>query len=208
MKFPPRVYCKTFLGENILGTIPFMKYGNVSMTESTAICMYLVDIFGPTTLKVLPTELDYHLYLNFLHQADATLTFPQAVVLRYTKQQVSIIQIFYYHYYLDFQKNYADNAAVDYAKWYIARLRLLDKLLEDDREFLVCNRFTIADICITYSLYLSRALDLRVDGELLEIFYKEKTLKYMERMIGRPAFQKVLEIQATSEELCTLPISS
>ena len=54
------------------------------MTESAAICHYLVTKYGPTPLAVTPDEPDYADYLNFLTMAEATLTFPQTVYLRYT----------------------------------------------------------------------------------------------------------------------------
>ena len=103
-------------------------------------------------------EPDYPTYLNWLAHADATLTFPQTVVLRYTVQE----------------PGRADNAAIDYGKWYIARLRLLNAALADGREFLVGGRFTIADVCITYALYLGTTL--QTGDSPLSIYYKPQTL--------------------------------
>ena len=51
------------------------------MTESVGMCLYLVEKYGPTDLAIQPYETDYRLYLNWLTHADATLTFPQTVVL-------------------------------------------------------------------------------------------------------------------------------
>ncbi len=48
----------------------------------------------------------------------------------------------------------ADEAAKGYARWYLARLKLLNETLNDGREFLCSNRFTLADISITFALYL------------------------------------------------------
>ncbi len=42
MPFPPRVLYKEFLNHNILGTIPYFEDGETKMTESVAICEYLV----------------------------------------------------------------------------------------------------------------------------------------------------------------------
>merc|ERR1719387_2898317 len=99
------------------------------MTESCAIPKYLVEKYGPSPLEVKPNEPDYAAYLNWIAHADATLTFPQTVVLRYTQQE----------------PGRADKAAEDYGKWYLARLRMLDSVLADGREFLVAGRMTIAD---------------------------------------------------------------
>lgn len=115
-----------------------------------------------------------------MYHADATLTFPQAIVLRYTQQE----------------KGRADEAAIDYAKWYIARLRLLDNILKDNREFLVGNRFTIADICIAYPLFLGKFL--KINDESLASQYQPQTTEYMKRMTNRPAFQAALLKQKES----------
>jgi glutathione S-transferase len=89
MPFPPRVHYKKFLEKNMLGTIPYFEDENNCMTESSAICLYLVEKFAPTSLQVKPDEPDFSSYLNWIHHADATLTFPQTVLLRYTLQQVT-----------------------------------------------------------------------------------------------------------------------
>jgi glutathione S-transferase len=52
------------------------------MTESAAICQYLVSRYGPSPLNVMPEEPDYAAFLNGLHFGEATLTFPQTLVLR------------------------------------------------------------------------------------------------------------------------------
>ena len=115
-----------------------------------------------------------------MYHADATLTFPQTIVLRYTLQE----------------KGRADEAAIDYSKWYIARLRLLDNVLKDNREFLVGNRFTIADICIAYALFLGKSL--KINDATLASQYQPQTTEYMERMTSRPAFQASLLKQKES----------
>lgn len=145
MPFPPRIFYKEYTKINALGTIPYFVDGETKMTESCGIPVYLLEKFGNNKLRILPHEADYGAFLNWLSHADATLTFPQTVVLRYTK--------------LEPNKG-LDKAAEDYGKWYIARLRLLDSVLADGREFLCGNRFTIADICITYALFLGTQLNL------------------------------------------------
>lgn len=136
--------------------------------------------YGPADMLISSNEKDYSLFLNWMYHADATLTFPQAVVLRYSL----------------LEKGRADAAAEDYAKWYIARLRLLDNNLKDGKEFLVGNRFTIADICIAYPLFLGQSLLL--NGAKLSSLYQPQTLAYLERMMARPAFQTALRKQEES----------
>lgn len=167
LPFPPRVFERDFLKINALGTIPFLRDGDVSMTESCAIVHYLATRPGNERLAVPPEHRQYADMLNWLYHADATLTFPQTIVLRYTLLEPD-----------------PDKKAVadDYAKWFIARLRRLDAWL-DDHDYLVDDRFTIADICIGYALYFGRTLDLHDR-------YKPQTLAYLERLMARDAFQR------------------
>jgi len=166
MPFPPRVFMKEYLDINILGTIPFMIDGNVQMTESVAICQYLVEKYGPTDLQVKPNEKDYPLYLNWLFHSDATLTFPQTVVLRYKFQEPGV----------------ADAAVEGYSKWFVSRLKLLEKSL-DGKDYLCSDRFTLADICVSYAINLASVLDIKQA-------FKPNITRWSENLFSRPAFIK------------------
>ena len=131
MPFPPRFLQKEYLDTNILGTVPYLIDGDIEMTESVAICQYLAEKYGPTDLKVNPDEDDFPAYLNWMAHSDATLTFPQTVYLRYAFQEIGV----------------ADNAAEGYKRWFVSRLKLLEKILEE-KEYLCSNRLTLADICV------------------------------------------------------------
>lgn len=168
LPFPPRVFQRDFLAVNSLGTVPYFTDGEVEMTESVGICQYLADRYdGERRISLAPEHPEYGTYLNWLHQADATLTFPQTIVLRYT--------------YLE-----PDPAkkvvAEDYARWFVARLRRLDAHLERN-DYLVDGRFTIADIAVGFALYLGRLLQLQDR-------YQPQTLAYLERLAAREAFQR------------------
>ena len=168
MPFPPRFLHKEYMDVNILGTIPYLIDGDVEMTESVAMCQYLVDLYGPTDLKVAIDEPDYHHYLNWLAHSDATLTFPQTVVLRYTFQEVGV----------------ADKAAEGYRRWFVARLKLLEKSL-DSREYLCSNRFTIADICVSYAIYLAKTLEI-------EEAFKPNIKRWTDMLFARDGFKRAV----------------
>ena len=168
MPFPPRFLHKEYMDVNILGTIPYLIVGEVEMTESVAMCQYLVDLYGPTDLKVSIDEPDYHHYLNWLAHSDATLTFPQTVVLRYTFQEVGV----------------ADKAAEGYRRWFVARLKLLEKSL-DSREYLCSNRFTIADICVSYAIYLAKTLQI-------EEAFKPNIKRWTDMLFARDGFKRAV----------------
>ena len=143
MPFPPRILMKEYLDINILGTVPYMIDGNIKMTESVAISQYFVEKYGPTVLQVTPDEEDYPNYLNWLYHSDATLTFPQTVVLRYKFQEPGV----------------ADAAVEGYSRWFVSRLKLLEQSLEN-KEYLCSDRFTLADICVSYAINLAEALGI------------------------------------------------
>ena len=168
MPFPPRFLHKEYMDVNILGTIPYLIDGEVEMTESVAMCQYLVDLYGPTDLKVSIDEPDYHHYLNWLAHSDATLTFPQTVVLRYTFQEIGV----------------ADKAAEGYRRWFVARLKLLEQSLES-REYLCSDRFTIADICVSYAIYLAKTLQI-------EEAFKPNIKRWTDMLFEREAFQRAI----------------
>jgi glutathione S-transferase len=168
LPFPPRVLRKDYLAVNPLGTIPYFTDGDVRMTESSGICLYLVEKYRRDDLGLRPGHPEYADYLNWLFHSDATLTFPQTIFLRYTM--------------LEPPERRLPQAAADYRKWYLARLRLLDAHLVD-REYLCDGRFTIADIAIGFALYLGRTLGMADE-------YQPQTRRYLDRLTQRPAFKR------------------
>ncbi len=172
MPFPPRFLRDGYTDMNPIGTVPYFVDGDVEMTESAGISQYLVDVHGPSELGLKPGDKDYGLYLNWLHRSDATLTFPQTLVLRYTQ--------------LEPEERRIKQAAEDYTQWFFSRLRSVE-LATQDREYLCADRFTIADICVGYALYLAETLGFR-EG------FKPNTEQYYARITARPAFQRAIEL--------------
>ena len=166
MPFPPRVFMKEYLDINILGTVPYMIDGDVKMTESVGISQYLVEKYGPSDLQVQPNENDYPAYLNWLYHSDATLTFPQTVVLRYKFQEPGV----------------ADAAIDGYSRWFVSRLKLLEKSL-NNKQYLCSGRFTLADICVSYAINLADALGI-------EQAFKPNIKRWSKNLFSRPAFIK------------------
>ena len=171
MPFPPRVFMKEYLDVNMLGTIPYLTDGEVKMTESVAMAQYLVEKYGPTDLRVSPDELDYPSYLNWLFHSDATLTFPQTVVLRYKLQEPGV----------------ADAAVDGYSRWFVSRLKLLETTLED-REYLCSDRFTIADICVSYAITLADSLGI-------EQAFKPNIKRWTDMLFERTAYKKSMSFK-------------
>lgn len=146
LPFPPRFRAREFLATNPLGTIPYFTDGDAVLTESSGILHYLAETRGPTALSVQPEEPGFASYTNFLFQSDATLTFPQTLVLRYRL--------------LEPPERRQPTVADDYAKWFLARMRWVEATLSDGRAFLVADRFTAADIAVGYACLLAGTLGL------------------------------------------------
>ena len=168
LRFPPRAHHPEYLEINPLGTVPTLVDGDTVLTESAAMCQYLADVHGPTPLAVEKHEPGYGAYLNWLHRSDATLTFPQTLVLRYTR--------------LEAPERRVAQVVEDYSIWYLSRLKSVEAALED-REFLVADRFTMADVAVAYALFLGTTLGL-------DARYKPNCRRYLEQMTSRPAFQR------------------
>ncbi len=172
LPFPPRFFDKSYMDVNPLGTVPFFTDGDCNMTESSGIPLYLVERYQRYDFGLKADHPEYGDYLNWLFHSDATLTFPQTIALRYRMLEPPERQL--------------PQAAEDYQKWFIARLRRLNTHMQG-REYLVDGRFTIADIDIAYALHLGEALNFQGD-------YEPHIMDYLKRMQARPAFQKVVVI--------------
>ena len=170
LPFPPRVRSREYLAVNPLGTIPAFIEGETRMTESAAIAQYLADKYGRGTLGVAPDEPAYGAYLNWLHFGEATLTFPQTLVLRYRR----------------FEPDRAPIAADDYAKWFAARVKAIAPALAN--EFICAGRFTAADISVGYAFLLSEQVGL------FETLVPEAQA-YWTRLKTRPGYAKARAAQ-------------
>jgi glutathione S-transferase len=170
MPFPPRFMVPEYLELNPLGTVPMLVDGDARMTESCAIAHYLATRDGYTGLAVAPGEADYAAYCDFTYHADATITFPQTVYMRFAL----------------FEKDKGlEEAGEAYARWFWKRLVKLEQRLES-REFLCADRFTVADICCGYALVLAASVGLD-DG------VPDSLKTYRERLKAREGFQRAWE---------------
>ena len=170
MNFPPRFEHDGYLDVNPLGTVPSFVDGGVTLTESTAISHYLAEKYGQTLLTVASDEIGYGEYLNWLYRSDATLTFPQTLVLRYTR--------------LEPEERRLPQVVEDYTKWYLSRLRSVESALED-REYLCADRFTIADIAVGYALFMGISLGLNE-------YYKPNCQRYLKSLMEREGFIRAM----------------
>jgi glutathione S-transferase len=170
LPFPPRVFAKEYLALNPLGTIPLMIDGETRMTESSGICHYLGTRYGPTPLIVGVDEPAYGAFLNWMYFSDATLTFPQTLVLRYSQ--------------LEPEERRNPQVVTDYAKWFFGRLRAVEAAL-GKAETLCADRFTAADIVVGYALRLAENIGLAKD-------FGPNVAAYWQRLQARDGFQRAV----------------
>ncbi len=176
MQFPPRFLHPGYTELNPIGTVPFFTDDRedrlTEMTESSGICQYLVETYGADDLTIRANHPEYGEYLNWLYRSDATYTFPQTLVLRYSV--------------LESKENRNPQVVKDYTQWFFSRLRSLETALVG-KEFLVDNRFTIADIAVGYSLILADSLNL--SGQ-----FRKNVESYYSRLKKRSALQRALAL--------------
>jgi glutathione S-transferase len=173
LPFPPRVHARHYLNLNPLGTVPLLEDGPTLLTESAAMCQYLASGHSPGVLDVRIDDPAYGAYLNWLHMSDATLTFPQTLVLRYT--------------HFEPPERVQPQVATDYARWFLARLRIVDVAVKQN-EYLCAGRFTAADVAVGYALVLARHLGL--DAQ-----FPPAVVEYWMRLQNRPALQRALRVE-------------
>ena len=167
LPFPPRYLAPDYPALNPLGTVPLLVDGETKMTESCAIAHYLATREGYTDLAIAAGARDYAEYCDFTYHADATITFPQTVYMRFCL----------------FEKDKGlQGAGLAYATWFHKRLIKVEERLKG-REYLCADRFTVADICVGYALILAEniGLDEGVPQALKD---------YRARLTARPAFAR------------------
>ena len=178
MPFPPRYRAKEFMAINPLGTIPALVDGETFMTESAAIVQYVVTRHGPSPLAVEAGDAAYGAWLNWLHFGEATLTFPQTLVLRYTQ--------------LEPEERRNPQVATDYAKWFLGRLRAVEAAT-GTAETLCAGRFTAADIVIGYALRLAENIGLAKD-------FGPNVAAYWQRLQARDGYQRAVAAETLAGE--------
>lgn len=171
LPFPPRAFAPEYRDINPLMTVPAWLENGHMLTESAAI---VERISEGTELEVRRDEADFREWRNWMHRSDATLTFPLAVVLRYTVVETPERRL--------------PQAADDYKAFFAGRARTIESALADGRDWLVAGRFTAADIVIGYAAFLATRVGARDT-------MGEATLAWLKRCTARPAFIRARERQ-------------
>ncbi|WP_233842909.1 glutathione S-transferase family protein [Dyella sp. 2HG41-7] len=159
-----------FLAINPAGFIPAIRDGDVTMVESIAIMEYLMARYGPTPLAPESSDLAFPAYQQFLHLGEAGLA-------------ASI-------YFVVGARNFAPESArqnwsADQAlSVFESRLGLVTRQLRRT-PFLAGDRFTAADISVTYALELAQASAGVTLGDI--------ELSYLARTNAREGYQRAMD---------------
>ena len=168
--FPPRLRQPEFLAINPAGSLPFLVDGPTRMTESVAICLYLVEVYGPTPLAVSPAEACFGDYLQFCLYGEATLTQPLGSVLRYRHLA---------------PPERRDPRIVEDARALFRRRLAPVEAAVASTGYAAAGRFTVADISLGYALAFAARL-----GETSCL--TPAIQAYADRLQDRPAYRAVL----------------
>ena len=164
---------EAFKALNPLRTVPVMTDGDVSMIESVAMMIYIMNKYGPTNLDVKPNESGYAEYLQYLLFGEAGMAAygNPLVATRYRAP--------------DDQKQ---NWTVEYLKGAIGK-RLeytADRLA--GRPYVAANRFTAADISVAYVVSVAKfaGIEDKVPAAMQA---------YFDTLAQRPAFQRAAAVK-------------
>jgi glutathione S-transferase len=159
-----------FLAINPGGFIPAIQDGDVTMVESIAIMEYLIARYGPTPLAPAPHDPAFALYQQFLHLGEAGLgaNIQVVVVSGFVAPESE-------------RNNWGARWALDQ---FNNRMKLVTRQLART-PYLAGEKFTAADISVTYTLTLAKKRGGIVLGEA------ERA--YMARTTGRDAYKRALD---------------
>lgn len=150
--------------------IPALQDGDVVMVESVAIMEYLAARYGPTPLRPDPQDPAFGLYQQFMHLGEAGLACPM-----FMKVVTNILA----------PEAQRDNwTATKGVTMFASRLRLVSRQLER-APYMAGDRFTAADISITYALEFAQR----------QIAYPLGNLEraYLARTTGRDGYKRAIE---------------
>jgi glutathione S-transferase len=158
---------RDFLAINPAGFIPVLQDGETVMVESIAILQYLLARHGSGSLAVAPDDPAFAAYLQFLHMGEAVLVGRQLAPEAERNARVTCWA----------------------SETFESRLGLVIRRLTDC-PYLAGDRFTAADISVSYALLLGLRTGNYVPGPVER--------DYLIRTTARPAYLRAMDsCQAT-----------
>ena len=150
--------------------LPAIQDGGATMVESVAIMEYLMGRYGPTPLQPAPHDPAFPAYQQFLHLGEAGLA---------TLIMVPLVSGFIA------PEPERDNWGARWARECAERRRLLVTRQLASAHYMAGDRFTAADISVTY------ALNLGAKHGVFDLSDAEQA--YLARTTGRDAYKRALD---------------
>jgi glutathione S-transferase len=150
--------------------LPAIQDANVTMVESVAIMEYLMGRYGPTPLQPSPNDPAFPVYQQFLHMGEAGLA---------TLMMVPLVSGFLA------PAAERDNWGARWARASVERRLLLVRKQLASTPYIAGDRFTAADISITYALHLGVHRAGFVPTQVEQA--------YLGRTTGRAAYQRAFD---------------
>jgi glutathione S-transferase len=150
-----------------LGQLPAMTDGDARMIESIAMMQYILAKHGPSPLEVKPDEKDFAPYLQFLHFGEASILAIGSPMVQTTFRA---------------PEGQRENWTTAYIRDGLrARLGVISDRLKG-RDYLAGDRFTAADISVSFALscYTYYSLADQIEPHVQA---------YLDRVFARPAYK-------------------
>lgn len=159
-----------FLAINPGGFIPAIQDGDVTMVESIAIMEYLMARHGPTSLAPSPDDPAFPLYQQFLHLGEAGLAGPANFVMLGPFLAPDLV--------------HPDWTAGKILEAFGKRRRLVARQLAHS-SYLAGDRFTAADISVTYALQFAHRTKVATLDEV--------EWAYVDRATDRDGYRRAMD---------------
>lgn len=161
-----------FKAANPLRTVPAMQDGDVTMIESVAMMLYIMNTYGPTDLDVKPHEAGYADYLQYLMFGEAGMAAygNPIVATRYMAP--------------DDQK---DNWTIGYLRSNIVKRLNFTADRLGDKPYVAAGRFTAADISVSYICAAAKFAGIEDD-------IPARIKAYHAALAQRPAYQRAAAV--------------
>ena len=157
----------SFLRVNPAGKVPVLVDGDLVLSESAAICTYIGDLFPASGLTPHWGTQDRARYNQWVAFAIAELEQPLSTIAKHRFALPEELRVPHVE---------------DAAKWEFGRAcRVLEKGLAD-RDYIIGDRFTAADILLVHILAWADSARVPVEAPALNV--------YAERLRARPALPR------------------
>ena len=150
--------------------LPAIQDGDVTMVESVAIMEYLMGRYGPTPLQPAPDDPAFPAYQQFLHMGEAGLA---------TLIMVPLVSGFIA------PEGEQDNWGGRWARESVERRLLLVRRQLASAPYMAGERFTAADISVTYALNLG--------ANHAGFVLSDAEHAYLARTTGRDAYKRAFD---------------